>query len=104
MGKQYNKVIKRRRRKAYLNRKKALLKAGFVRSKAKGKVAEKSDAKKSVAKKAPVKKAAKAPAAKKVAPEEIVVAAAAGPQVEAQVAPVVEAAPAPATATEAAAE
>jgi hypothetical protein len=52
MGQQYNKKIKRRRRKAYVARKKALVKAGIrrkVRATAKADVAKK---------KAPAKKAA----------------------------------------------
>ena len=61
MGQQSNKVIKRRRRNAYLERRKARVKAGIVLGKSgKGK----SEAK-PAAKKAATKKAAK-PAAKKV--------------------------------------
>ncbi len=55
MGKQLNKVIKRRRLKAYKDRKKALVKSGAAR-----KVASKSEpkaAKKAAAKKPAVKKA-----------------------------------------------
>lgn len=75
MGKQYNKVLKRRRRKAYLSRKKALEASGTVVKKSKPaakkaapakKAAKKAAAKKTAAKKAPAKKAAakKAPAKK----------------------------------------
>ena len=79
MGQQSNKVIKRRRRNAYLERRKARIKAGIVLGKSgKGKV--KSEAK-PAAKKSAVKKAAK-PAVKKAvvatveaAPVEAVVAA-----------------------------
>jgi hypothetical protein len=55
MGQQLNKIIKRRRRKAYIARKKALAKSGAIRKAAASlpKVARK------VAKKAPAKKAAK---------------------------------------------
>lgn len=68
MGQQHNKVIKRRRRKAYLERKKARIKAGITIGKpSKG---TKTDGAKKAVKKAPAKKAAK-PAAKKAeaAPE-----------------------------------
>ena len=64
MGKQHNKVIKRRRRKAYLERKKARDKAGIGRlpsTRAKGATSAEGDAK------APAKKAAKKAAVKKVA-------------------------------------
>lgn len=62
MGQQSNKVIKRRRRKAYLERRKARIKAGIVLGKP-GKGKSKSEAK-PAAKKPAVKKAAK-PAVKK---------------------------------------
>lgn len=59
MGQQLNKVIKRRRRKNYLDRKKALAKAGVSRkarsAKADAKGAKKAPAKKAAAKKAPAK-------------------------------------------------
>ncbi len=86
MGKQYNKVLKRRRRKAYLSRKKALDASGAVVKKskpaakksapakkaAKKTAAKKTVAKKTAAKKAPAKKAAakKAPAKKAAKKEE----------------------------------
>lgn len=57
MGKQYNKVIKRRRRLAYVKRRKAREKAGIVI----GRRSSKGDAEKKPAKKAPVKKAKPAP-------------------------------------------
>lgn len=60
MGKQHNKVIKRRRHKAYLERKKARLKAGIARLPS-------SRPKDADAAKPAAKKAAKKPAAKKVA-------------------------------------
>lgn len=69
MGQQLNKIIKRRRRKAYIARKKALVKAGVSR-KAR---AAKSEPK--AAKKAPAKKAATKKAAKTVAAVEAIVAA-----------------------------
>lgn len=59
MGQQHNKVIKRRRRKAYIQRKKELAKAGIA-TRVKG-------GKSSGALKAAVKKTVKKPAAKKVA-------------------------------------
>lgn len=60
MGQQSNKIIKRRRRKAYLDRKKELAKSGLARKvgRAKTAAADKPAAKK-VAKKAPAKKVAK---------------------------------------------
>lgn len=58
MGQQLNKIIKRRRRKAYLARKKALAKSGAARS------ASRTSTKKPAAKKAAPKK----PAAKKAKP------------------------------------
>ncbi len=63
MGQQHNKIIKRRRRKNYVARKKALAKSGALR-----KSSRRSDASKSAAKKAVVKKPAvkKAKVAKKV--------------------------------------
>lgn len=67
MGQQLNKIVKRRRRKNYLDRKKALAKAGVSR---KARVV-KSEAK--AVKKAPAKKAA----AKKAAPKAKAVEAAA---------------------------
>ena len=64
MGKQHNKVIKRRRRKLYLKRKTELEKQNAVRQKktAKPAVEKKEEA-------APAKKAAKKTAAKKEASE-----------------------------------
>lgn len=66
MGQQLNKIIKRRRRKAYVARKKALAKAGGIRKsstvKSPGKAPKKAAAKKPAAKKAAAKPAA-APAA-----------------------------------------
>ena len=70
MGQQLNKTIKRRRRKAYIARKKALIKAGVSR-KAR---AAKSEPK--AVKKAPAKKTATKKAAKNVAAVDAVVAAA----------------------------
>ncbi|MEZ0390234.1 MAG: hypothetical protein ACAI34_24355 [Verrucomicrobium sp.] len=65
MGQQLNKIVKRRRRKAYLERKKALAKSGVVRKSSRVKAAEgASDEKKAVKKSA--KKSTKAPAVKKV--------------------------------------
>ncbi len=58
MGQQLNKTIKRRRRKAYLARKKALVKAGVSR-KARAAKSEPKAAKKAPAKKAAAKKAVK---------------------------------------------
>ena len=63
MGKQYNKVIKRRRRLAYVKRRKARQKAGIVLGRSKS---AKADADKKPVKKVAVKKAK--PAAKKPAP------------------------------------
>ena len=60
MGQQLNKVIKRRRRKLYLARKKALAKAGVSR-KARAVKSEAKTAKKAPAKKAAVKKATTKP-------------------------------------------
>jgi hypothetical protein len=65
MGQQLNKIIKRRRRAAYLKRKNELSKQGVSRKVSRVKAAPDAD-KKVAAKKSPVKKAAKAPAAKKV--------------------------------------
>lgn len=62
MGQQLNKIIKRRRRKAYIARKKALVKAGVSR-KARAAKSEPKAAKKAPAKKAATKKAAKPAAA-----------------------------------------
>lgn len=76
MGKQYNKLIKRTRRKAYLKRKreqmlakKKLAKPAAKKAPAKKAAAKKAPAKKAAAKKAPAKKAAakKAPAKKAAA-------------------------------------
>ena len=62
MGQQHNKIIKRRRRKNYVARKKALAKSGALR-----KSSRRSDAPKSAA-----KKAVKKPAVKKVkAPKKV---------------------------------
>lgn len=70
MGKQYNKVIKRRRRKAYLRRQKEQVKnnSGTKSATAKKDASAKKDepAKKAAAKKAPAKKAPAKKAAKKV--------------------------------------
>lgn len=63
MGQQLNKIIKRRRRKAYLERKKALAKAGVVRKSSRTKAAPGTEEKK--AKKTASKKSVKAPVAKK---------------------------------------
>lgn len=64
MGQQLNKIVKRRRRKKYLERKKALAKAGVTR-KARAakveKVVKKAPAKKSAAKKSAAKKVDAAP-------------------------------------------
>lgn len=63
MGQQLNKIIKRRRRKAYLERKKAQAKAGALRtprSKASTEDGVKAAAKKVAAKKPAAKKVAKA--------------------------------------------
>lgn len=65
MGKQYNKVIKRRRRRAYIQRRKARIKAGIVLAKPGAGKAGKPEAEKKPAKKAAPKKAK--PAAKKPA-------------------------------------
>jgi len=59
MGQQLNKIVKRRRRKKYLERKKALVKAGVSRkartAKSEAKAVKKAPAKKAAAKKAPAK-------------------------------------------------
>lgn len=71
MGKQYNKVIKRRRRRAYIQRRKARIKAGIVLGKPGAGKAAKPDAEKKPAKKSAPKKAkpaAKKPAEKPSAP------------------------------------
>lgn len=71
MGQQLNKVIKRRRRKKYLERKKALAKAGVsrkARSAKADKGVKKAPAKKPAAKKAPAKPKAEV-AAEAAAPE-----------------------------------
>ena len=65
MGQQLNKIIKRRRRKAYLVRKKALAKQGIVRKASRSKTVE-AGADKAV-KKTAVKKSTKTPSAKKPA-------------------------------------
>ena len=69
MGQQLNKIVKRRRRKLYIARKKALAKAGVTRKPAAAKGAGKA-AKKPAAKKPAVKKAKPAakPAAETTAP------------------------------------
>jgi hypothetical protein len=64
MGQQLNKVIKRRRRKAYLKRKKELAKQGVTRKSARTARAAADAEKKPAAKKGAVKKAAKVPAKK----------------------------------------
>jgi hypothetical protein len=64
MGQQLNKIIKRTRRKAYLERKKALAKAGVVRKSSRVKAEGAGDEKKAVKKSA--KKSTKVPSAKKV--------------------------------------
>lgn len=64
MGQQHSKIIKRRRRKAYLERKKALAKSGVVRKSSRVKAEAGSDEKKA-AKKPAAKKSTKAPAVKK---------------------------------------
>lgn len=74
MGQQLNKSIKRRRRKLYLARKKALAKAGLSRKS----VVREPKAAKKAAKKAPVKKAP----AKAKAEETAVVAAVETPAAE----------------------
>ncbi|MEN3940882.1 hypothetical protein WJU23_06290 [Prosthecobacter sp. SYSU 5D2] len=94
MGQQLNKIVKRRRRKLYVARKKALAKAGLSR---KPLVREPKAAKKTVKKAAPKKD--KAPAKAKAAPaaEAViapVVAETAAPAVE-ETAPVVEETAAP---------
>jgi hypothetical protein len=79
MGQQSNKIIKRRRRAAYLKRKNELAKQGISRKVSRpAKAASDADKKAAAAKKSPVKKAAKAPAAKKadVAPAQDAPAAA----------------------------
>ena len=68
MGQQLNKVIKRRRRAAYLKRKKELAKQGITRKAARISKPDAEAAKKPAAKKPAVKKAAKKAAAPK--PEE----------------------------------
>ncbi|CAN5916126.1 hypothetical protein BH11VER1_BH11VER1_28610 [soil metagenome] len=69
MGQQLNKIIKRRRRKAYNERKKELAKSGIVRKSTRIKsVDASSDEKKPAAKKA-VKKVAKKAAVKTEAPK-----------------------------------
>ena len=82
MGQQLQKIVKRRRRKKYLDRKKALAKAGVTR-KARAAKVEKT-VKKAPTKKAPAKKAATKKA-------DVAVAEIAAPVVEAA-APAVEAA------------
>ncbi|MDZ4289987.1 MAG: hypothetical protein U0984_18625 [Prosthecobacter sp.] len=70
MGQQLNKIVKRNRRKLYLARKKALVKAGVSRkptAKSEPKAAKKV-AKKAPAKKAAAKAAAPKPAAVETAP------------------------------------
>lgn len=65
MGQQSNKIIKRRRRAAYLKRKNELSKQGISRKVSRpAKAASDADKKATAAKKSPVKKAAKAPAKK----------------------------------------
>ena len=64
MGKQYNKVIKRSRRKAYLVRKKTLAKQGVTRRSSRIVKASGDEEAVKKPKKSPVKKSAK-PAAKK---------------------------------------
>lgn len=70
MGQQLNKVIKRRRRKKYLERKKALAKAGISHksrsARAEAKSAKKPAVKKPAAKKAPAKPKAEAAATAEV--------------------------------------
>jgi hypothetical protein len=68
MGQQSNKIIKRRRRAAYLKRKNELSKQGVSRKVSRPVKAASDADKKAAVKKPAVKKAAKAPAAKK-APE-----------------------------------
>ncbi len=65
MGQQLRKIVKRRRRTAYLARKKALAKSGVVRKANRAKSATEETAKKAVKK--VVKKSTKAPTAKKAA-------------------------------------
>jgi hypothetical protein len=65
MGQQLNKIIKRRRRKAYLERKKTLAKSGVVRKSSRVKAEAGSEEKKAV-KKPSAKKSTKVPAVKKV--------------------------------------
>jgi hypothetical protein len=65
MGQQLRKIVKRRRRIAYLARKKALAKSGVVRKANRAKSTAEDAAKKAVKKVA--KKSTKAPAAKKAA-------------------------------------
>jgi hypothetical protein len=65
MGQQSNKIIKRRRRAAYLKRKNELSKQGISRKVSRPvKAAPDADKKAATAKKSPVKKAAKTPAKK----------------------------------------
>lgn len=59
MGQQLNKIVKRRRRKKYLARKNALVKAGVSRKSRLAAKAEKPAAKKAAVKKPAAKKAAK---------------------------------------------
>jgi hypothetical protein len=66
MGQQSNKIIKRRRRAAYLKRKNELSKQGISRKVSRPAKAATDADKKAAVKKPAVKKAAKAPAAKKV--------------------------------------
>lgn len=74
MGQQLNKIVKRRRRKLYLARKKALAKVGVSRkARAAAKSAEVKTAKKTPAKKPAAKKAAAKP---KAAEAEVVTAVA----------------------------
>jgi len=73
MGQQLNKIVKRTRRKKYLERKKALVKAGVSRkaraAKAEPKGVKKADAKKPAAKKAAPSKPKAAEVAAEVAVE-----------------------------------
>jgi hypothetical protein len=86
MGQQYNKVIKRRRRKAYLKRKKELAKQGVTRKTARTAKAAADAEKKPAAKKAAAKKATKAPA-KKATAAAAAAAPAPAPEVVAPAAP-----------------
>ena len=67
MGQQHRKVVKRSRRKAYLERKKTRAKQGITRRASRTAKAAEGDTPKKVAKKPAAKKVAKAPAAKKAA-------------------------------------